>query len=114
MDPIATLAFIVLGMLLGAVGQGVRVIVGIKKQFDLAGQGGTPDDWFQWKKLLFSLVISLVIGGIAGSLSAIYFIGTTLSSTLLLGFIAAGYAGTDFIEGFMKTELPTVQKGNTP
>jgi uncharacterized membrane protein YeaQ/YmgE (transglycosylase-associated protein family) len=62
------------------------------------------NDWFDTKRFL----ISLLIGGIAGGLAAAYFSGQELNSTIIFGLIAAGYAGTDFIEGFMKTEQSSI------
>ncbi|MGA2122620.1 MAG: hypothetical protein ABSG49_11375 [Methanoregula sp.] len=107
MDVIVALASVVLGILLGALGQSARVIVGIKKQFDLASQSGVNssfDDWFNIRLL----VLSLIIGGIAGGLASLMMLGKDVNLELLLGLVAAGYAGTDFIEGFMKTKTPQI------
>jgi hypothetical protein len=106
MDVFTTLNLVVLGMLLGAIGQGARAVVGIKKQFDLA-TGPSGKEWKEWFDLK-RLVLSLIIGGIAGGLAAVFQIDSVISKQLLIGFAAAGYAGTDFIEGFMKTETPKI------
>jgi hypothetical protein len=106
MDPYSALANVGLGIILGAVGQGIRVIVGIKKQLDEASTSGKKD-WFQGKQLLISLIIALTIGGIAGVLGAIQFLGTQITKEFMMTLIAIGYAGTDFIEGFMKKRTGT-------
>lgn len=95
MDPVTVLAFIALGGLLGAIGQGVRAVVGIKKMLD----AGTMDD-FRWP----ILGVSLLIGFVAGALAMIGLdvIGSALTKTAMLGVVGAGYVGADFIEGFMR------------
>ena len=52
------------------------------------------------------LTFSLIFGGIAGCLAAILLIETPIDKELLLGLVAAGYAGTDFIEGLMSKYTP--------
>ncbi len=96
--------YIVLGIILGAVGQGARAIIGVKKAADEAAEKCLTrvDEWFDMKRLLFSLII----GGIAGCLAAIVLIETPVNKELLLGLVAAGYAGTDFIEGLMSKYTP--------
>jgi hypothetical protein len=97
------LTYIVLGILLGAVGQSVRAIVGIKKASDEASSSKEEfKDWFDFK----TLFLSLLIGGTAGSLGAISLLGEQIDKQFLLTIVAAGYAGADFIEGFIKTKLP--------
>lgn len=97
--------YILLGAFLGVVGQSARVIVGLKKRSDEASlQGKEMKDWFDSK----TLIISLIIGAFAGSLGAISLLDKEIiiNKEYLLTLIAIGYAGTDFIEGFMKTRLP--------
>jgi Mn2+/Fe2+ NRAMP family transporter len=103
MDVFTALEYVVLGCILGAVGQGMRVIVGIKKQLDEASASGKRwEDWFEMKQFLVSLVIAFTIGGIAGVLGAIELLGTGVTKESMIALITIGYAGTDFIEGFMK------------
>jgi len=64
------------------------------------------DEWFDTKRLTFSLIV----GGIAGLLAAILLIETPVDKELLLGLVAAGYAGTDFIEGLMSKYTPPATK----
>ena len=79
------------------VGQGARVIVGLKKKYDNASE-----NWFDAKLL----ATSLMIGGIAGACGAIFLLDQELEKQTLLALVTIGYAGTDFIEGFMKKKLP--------
>lgn len=108
MEVYTVLGYVVLGGILGAVGQGIRVIVGIKEHQDEASTSGKKwEDWFEMKQLLLSLIIALAIGGIAGVLGAIGLLGTEITKESMITLITIGYAGTDFIEGFMKTKTPT-------
>jgi hypothetical protein len=58
--------------------------------------------------------ISLLIGFIAGALAIIGITdsveGTKLSKQIIVTLLGAGYAGTDFIEGFIKKYLPANRK----
>jgi uncharacterized membrane protein YfcA len=89
------LEFVILGILLGIAGQGARAVVGIKKQYDKG-----KEDWFDGRLL----ITSLVIGGTAGAFGAIGLLDNReiVDKQTLLTLITIGYAGTDFIEGFMK------------
>jgi hypothetical protein len=101
------LVYVVLGGILGAVGQGIRVSVGIKKAQEEATS--KDKDWievFETKRLMSSLIIALTIGGIAGVLGSIEFLGAELTKECLITLIAVGYAGTDFIEGFARKGIP--------
>jgi hypothetical protein len=103
---------LVLGSLLGAAGQLIRAIAGLKKLSDDASrQGLRMSDCFAPSQL----VISVMIGAVAGLLGAIG-LGLDLAQitpgelTPLIGF---GYAGSDFIEAFMKARgtLPPLEAG---
>lgn len=178
MEPTAALALLGLGALLGGVGQGARVIVGLKKDWQAAssderakelgerdeelhqeikklvarekeldkantdtktGSQGSTDNptaaerkgiaerkglllteramvleqrrgrrWFSSGELLISLLISFVIGAMAGILAGMSFVeaDSGIDQKTMLTIVGAGYAGTDFIEGFMKSNLP--------
>ena len=103
---------LLLAALLGVVGQLVRVVVGLKKENDKAGvttatgtTSQTFKDRFDSHELLTSLGIAVIVGAVAGILSALT--STDLQSPkALLALMGAGYSGTDFIEGFMKKALP--------
>ena len=97
--PLALLIFILLGSILGAAGQVVRIVVGIKKDRDAA----TPEKPFEQNntQLLTSLMIAVIVGGVAGVLSGISAADPSkIDMTTVMAMITAGYAGTDFIEGF--------------
>ena len=114
MDPWTALGYILLGGLLGAIGQGIRVVVGLKKQMDEASKATSgPDgaqgkkDWQNWfdpQQLMVSLAIAFVVGGIAGTLASLQSLGQDVTKEYMISIITVGYAGTDFIEGFMKTK----------
>lgn len=96
---------IALGALMGVVGQGLRIIVGLKKASDTAAALGRK---FTEMIMPARLLISLLIGVLAGVMAAIVTLtpGAAISREALLGLVAAGYSGTDFIEGFMARWLP--------
>ncbi|MTI80253.1 MAG: hypothetical protein FH758_05120 [Firmicutes bacterium] len=103
MDAFSILGHILLGALLGAIGQSARALLGIKKQMD--GFDKTKDnikEWLDTKKLL----LSLMTGAISGCLGAIFMLGKDIDKEFLLSLVAIGYTGTDFVEGFMKRRLP--------
>lgn len=91
------LALILLGGILGMAGQGLRVIVGIKKVND-ANDAENP---VKYQRTLLSLFIAFSVGGIAGVLAAVGSAEVPIDKATIIAFLTAGYAGTDFIEGFM-------------
>ncbi len=97
---------ILLGAMLGLIGQGIRVVSGLKKLHDSAEQQNRPfGDMFD----LATLAVSLLIGAIAGALAIIGVSGagpTQLDRSTVIMLITSGYAGTDFIEAFMSRYLP--------
>lgn len=93
---------LLLGGLLGMCGQGIRVIAGLKKSHDKAAHAGENfKDNFDLK----SLVVSLIIGFMAGILGALALWDklktNTLEAETAMALLGAGYGGTDFIEAFM-------------
>ncbi len=103
------LSLIALGALLGMAGQVVRLIGGLKKSKEAATAGKSADEQKKVKisgivdswQLVLGLLIALIVGGIAGILAAFGAVGGQLDKTTMMAFITAGYAGTDFIEGFI-------------
>lgn len=94
-----------LGAPMGAVGQRIRVIVGLKKtDDDAAAAGHRLSDSIDPARLS----ISLLIGGVAGVMAAIATLkpGAPIVREALPALAAAGYSGADFIEGFMARYLP--------
>lgn len=105
MSPQEWIAILLLGGVAGALGQTARVVVGLKKRNDEASaEGRKLRDSFDGSKLL----VSIVIGFTAGALAAVALVDSSAAVTRshVLGFAAAGYAGADFIEGFMERRLP--------
>lgn len=94
---------IILGGLLGMVGQGLRVVVGLKKLNDT--------DSFKADFSTSTLMLSLLIGFVAGVLALIGTSGIEtelIDKNTMMTIIASGYAGTDFIEGFVKKNMPNL------
>lgn len=104
------LTLLALGGLVGLLGQGVRAIGGLKKVHDQSSQQGLDfADMFDGNQLL----VSLLIGFIAGALAMVGLVaskdvghGVAIEGKTILALLAAGYAGADFIEAFMKKYLP--------
>lgn len=95
----AWLGALQLGAFAGAVGQLVRAVSGLAK-YTRGRAAGTTDEQFHAS----TLVISLLIGATAGALAAVALLGTggttEVTPQTILGLMAAGYSGADFIEGF--------------
>ncbi len=91
---------IALGGLAGAVGQGARAIIGLKKAHDAASSANARLGQMIEASKLF---VSLGIGFVAGALSAIFLIQDIrlVPSQQIFALIAAGYAGGDLIEGLI-------------
>jgi hypothetical protein len=108
-EPLLVAAFLnaaLLGGLLGAVGQGVRAIIGLKKAREEAAQEGrTFAETFEPGRLMLSLAIGFV-AGVLGLLTLDLGDGTRIAMQQVVTLIAIGYAGTDFIEGFMQRTVP--------
>jgi hypothetical protein len=97
-----------LGGFIGALGQGVRTIVGLKKLNDAAsGSSLSIGDMIAPARLF----VSLAVGFIAGALAAVGLIKNLadISSEQIFALAAAGYAGADFIEGFVSRTSATTQ-----
>lgn len=91
-----------LGAVVGAAGQCIRSIAGLRKLNDYAGATNAS------ARELFStsqLAISLLIGAVAGVLGAIS-LGISPSGKIpaqtIVTLLGVGYAGADFIEAFMQ------------
>lgn len=104
------LQLIAIGAIGGMFGQGLRVIVGIKKASDEASVDGKT---LRAEGLDVSrMVLSLFIGAIAGGVGIFTITGFSdgavkdITVQMFFGIVGMGYAGTDFIEGFIRTQLP--------
>ena len=110
-SPEKLLTFISIGILLGAAGQGVRAIVGWKQLHDkAAATNSSVQDLFQ----LQTLLMSFGIGAVAGVCATLGLVAskTEWDMRSVLGIMAAGYAGADFIEGFATQYLPKSEPSN--
>ena len=111
MSTVDWLVLLLLGGLVGMIGQGIRVIPGLKKLHDNTAQPGSQT--FGELFNLGRLISSLLIGFVAGALVAIAVSdGGQIDKKIIFTFLAAGYAGTDFIEGFMRKYLPATPGGS--
>lgn len=94
--------------LLGLIGQGIRVIVGLKK----LREESFPKDGLNAKVMYENqfdgrqLWLSLFIGFVSGCLASFVRDDAPVNKDVQLAIIAAGYAGADFIEGIFKKILP--------
>jgi hypothetical protein len=109
MDTAQLLTGSLFALLLGFFGQGLRAAAGLKKQADEAdAKGKTLGEAFDRTSFIFSLFVGS-IAGMAAYLGMLYGAdgGADFSKgTVVLGIVAAGYAGADFIESFAKKYLP--------
>jgi hypothetical protein len=109
------LEVLLLGGLMGILGQGARAVVGLKGMADSAkALDLSPTDLFEAARL----IVSILIGFLVGLAAALIYIKTTTPLTepnfqALVGFAASGYVGVDFLEGFISQYLPQGGSGST-
>lgn len=101
MDASQWISVIGLGMLVGATGQLIRAVSGIAKinREQTKGSKRAEDNWNNRTFLL-----CLLIGATAGAVAAIAMssnLNASISSSSVIAILGAGYAGADFIEGFV-------------
>lgn len=120
MQATSLLGVLVLAGLLGMVGQGARAIVGLKKLNDInASQPPGSQDVFLASRMFVSLLIGFIAGVLAALALGVQDLlggGTAKGFTaeILFGLVAAGYAGADFVEGFMeKAPIPAAAATKT-
>jgi hypothetical protein len=102
---IEVLGALALAGTLGAAGQAVRAVGGLKKMSDQArADGVAASTYFQTSRFVISLIVGFVAGMVAGvSLGLSKLISVDADNTqLFLGLAAAGYGGTDFLEAFAR------------
>jgi len=102
--------YLIAGGLLGIIGQSIRVIVGIRKM-------SSRQNAFDLNRLLGSLMIGFTAGAV-GMLTMVFQEETietnfTFEFQDILLLITIGYSGTDFIEGFFRTNLQKALTTNT-
>ncbi len=100
---------LILSGLLGLIGQGIRVVVGINKLQEESSTGNSENAKavFNSKFDVKQLLLSLFIGFMAGCLAGLIRDDTEITKEVQMAIIAAGYAGTDFVEGILKKFLPS-------
>jgi len=102
MNAVEWLPVLTLGALLGAVGQVIRTIAGLKKLKD--------DPLARFDPM--QLVMSIVIGAAAGVIAMVTLgvsdsPGASMSTQDIITVIASGYTGADFIEAFITRSMST-------
>lgn len=119
MTPDQIIEKILLGGLLGLLGQGIRMVIGLKKLSDTNAFKESIEGINAAR-----LLISLFIGFVAGALYVLVNgfenqsaqnTTTYVGSQFIFTVMAAGYAGSDFIEGLFNTyiaKMPTVNSGD--
>lgn len=98
MNAVEWLPVLTLGALLGAVGQVIRTIPGLKKLKD------DPAGKFDPMQLMMSVIIGAAAGVIA-MITLEVSSGKAISTQDIITVIAAGYTGADFIEAFITKSL---------
>jgi hypothetical protein len=96
------------GALVGTAGQFIRAIAGLKKLSDEVGGAKNVSQSFNTGQFFRAIMF----GGTAGLIAAYSLIDSiaAVSAEMVLGIMAAGYAGADFVEAFVtKTLNPAVE-----
>jgi hypothetical protein len=106
---------LLLGGLMGMIGQGIRAVAGLKKMNDEAqSQGAAPQDLFVASRLVISLIVGFIAGVIAASTMLSKLIDMSSGDvSVLLGIAAAGYAGADFIDAIAPSIVGTAGRPAT-
>ncbi len=92
-SPGSMLCFILLGALLGTMGQIARSAVGLKKEMDEAAMNHVHwRDWFN----VVQLLISLMLGAAAGAFSAILLLGEALDKKISARLCCGRLCGVGF------------------
>jgi uncharacterized membrane protein YeaQ/YmgE (transglycosylase-associated protein family) len=100
------------GGIFGMIGQSLRLIVGLKKSYSEAALvGHSFSQTFDWGQLVSGLIIGFVSGVIASFIVIDETNQGSFNKQMLMGFVAAGYSGADFIEGFVRKALPSNADG---
>lgn len=102
---------LLLGGILGIAGQGIRVMVGMKKLFDQSQQENKAfSELFSATFLLISIFIGFVAGLLATFAISDAGFKMEINKEAALSLIGSGYAGTDFIEGFVSKYFPKSER----
>ncbi|WP_342239992.1 hypothetical protein [Inquilinus sp. OTU3971] len=105
LDVVQWTQLLALGAFSGVLGQGARVVVGLKKVGDTAAaENREISELIVPSRLLISLLIGAIAGGLTAVLTDINI--QAVSFNTIAAFAAAGYAGADLIEGLISRILP--------
>ena len=100
------ITIILLGGIMGLLGQGVRAAMGMQKlKEESEAAGHSAEGGFRSNMFLSSLLTGFVAGALA-SFTVEFKDTSKIEVAQLMGMFAAGYAGTDFIENTAKRFLP--------
>jgi predicted chitinase len=94
--------------LMGLLGQGIRAAVGLKSSSRLPSAQADQQTAFSAAYFVLSLMIGFIAGVVAGLVIGVQKLLTIDPSDLkiLLGIVASGYAGADFIENSLSIVIP--------
>lgn len=113
-----TINYIIAGGLLGALGQGIRVVVGLKKlnqDNNVKAIEAQPVEEFSVSRLLLSIFIGFVAGAIGMLIkNPDKESGDRLDNESIIAIIAIGYSGADFIEGVFNTYIKKTEPTSAP
>lgn len=102
---------IVAGGLLGTLGQGIRMAIGLKKLSDVnANKLSEEKEEINGTRLLVSLFIGFVAGAMFLLIKGVEDIG---KQEFIFSIVAAGYSGSDFIEGLFNNYVAKIGTNNT-
>lgn len=100
-----TLSALVLCGMAGMVGQGIRAIVGLRKAGYLQIEAGDSKQNFSGSYLMVTLMIGFIAGSLSGLIMGLDTFAGKFPSESLMAVVAAGYAGVDFIEGSFNSRI---------
>ena len=94
-----------LGLLMGAAGQVIRAVAGLRKHAGGTSSStmtgsGADQTVFSWTQFGMSLILGSVAGMI--SVMVLWEKMEPISKEMVLGLLAAGYSGSDFLEGVIR------------
>lgn len=92
------LLVLMVGAVSGAVGQLVRTIAGLAGA-NRAATAGKAAEPFDPARLIVSMLVGATAGAVAALIMSDKLIGPKVPVDVIMGLIASGYAGADFIEG---------------
>jgi predicted chitinase len=99
------LSALVLCGVVGMVGQGIRAVVGLRKAGYLQIEAGDSKQNFSASYLMVTLMIGFIAGSLSGLIMGLDTFAGKLPSESLMALVAAGYAGVDFIEGSFNSRI---------